>query len=135
MALCDVVLVIALLPAFSAFCSDFSRDVGIRFLRPSIVVIELGIKDARASGFTALSFPLCAEWLATTVHRLGIDSSGKGGRVGPVVRTYDLLSFAIELTRVDRDACNESERQYRHPHLPAGLLLAAMSRVDSYHTS
>ncbi|KZV28159.1 hypothetical protein F511_10173 [Dorcoceras hygrometricum] len=26
MALCDVVLVIALLPAFSAFCSDFSRD-------------------------------------------------------------------------------------------------------------
>ncbi|KZV39043.1 hypothetical protein F511_34474 [Dorcoceras hygrometricum] len=34
-----------------------------------------------------------------------------------------------------KDACNEAERQYRHPHLPAGLLLAAMSRVDSYHTS
>ncbi|KZV19140.1 hypothetical protein F511_41507 [Dorcoceras hygrometricum] len=84
--------------------------VGIRFLRPSIVVIELGIKhvaytydipfhlrqplpcfvvaslfsyqDARASGDSALSFPLCAEWLATTVHRLGVDASGKGGRVG-----------------------------------------------------
>ncbi|KZV53141.1 long cell-linked locus protein [Dorcoceras hygrometricum] len=27
------------------------------------------------------------------------------------------------------DACIEDERQYRAPHLPAGLLLAAMSRV------
>ncbi|KZV58396.1 hypothetical protein F511_28275 [Dorcoceras hygrometricum] len=89
-------------------------EVGIRFLRRSIVVIELGIKhvaythdipfqlwqplpcfvvaslfsyqDARASGDSALSFPLCAEWLATTVHRLGVDASGKGGRVGDVTK-------------------------------------------------
>ncbi|KZV32330.1 hypothetical protein F511_26877 [Dorcoceras hygrometricum] len=27
----------------------------------------------------------------------------------------------------------EDERQYRAPHLPAGLLLAAMRRVESYH--
>ncbi|KZV36183.1 hypothetical protein F511_20082 [Dorcoceras hygrometricum] len=40
------------------------------------------LRDARASGDSALSFPLCAEWLATTVHRLGVDASGKGGRVG-----------------------------------------------------
>ncbi|KZV36682.1 hypothetical protein F511_14785 [Dorcoceras hygrometricum] len=78
--------------------------VGIRFLRPRIVVIALGIKhvaythyipfplwqplpcfavaslfsyqDVRASGDSALSFPLCTEWLATTVHRLGVDASG-----------------------------------------------------------
>ncbi|KZV57337.1 mediator of RNA polymerase II transcription subunit 12-like [Dorcoceras hygrometricum] len=84
--------------------------VGIRFLRPSIVVIELGIKhvaythdipfqlrqpfpcfvvaslfsyqDVRARGDSALSFPLCAEWLATTVHRLGVDASGKGASRG-----------------------------------------------------
>ncbi|KZV14320.1 hypothetical protein F511_19463 [Dorcoceras hygrometricum] len=83
-------------------------QVGIRLLRPRIVVIALGIKhvaythdipfpaaialfvvaslffyqDARASDDSALSFPLCAEWLATIVHRLGVDASGKGGRVG-----------------------------------------------------
>ncbi|KZV34600.1 hypothetical protein F511_15758 [Dorcoceras hygrometricum] len=84
-----------------------NHSVGIRFLRPSIVVIALGIKhvaythdipfplwqplpcfvvaslcsyqDARASGDSALSFPLCAEWLATTVHRLGVDASGNSG--------------------------------------------------------
>ncbi|KZV32271.1 hypothetical protein F511_20488 [Dorcoceras hygrometricum] len=30
------------------------------------------------------------------------------------------------------DACIEDERQYRAPHLPAGLLITAMSRVG-YH--
>ncbi|KZV16227.1 hypothetical protein F511_11132 [Dorcoceras hygrometricum] len=34
-----------------------------------------------------------------------------------------------------KDACIEDKRQYRAPHLPDGLLLAAMSRVDSYHIS
>ncbi|KZV29360.1 hypothetical protein F511_30851 [Dorcoceras hygrometricum] len=37
--------------------------------------------------------------------------------------------------RETRDACIVEERQYRAPHLFAGLLLAAMSRVDSYHMS
>ncbi|KZV49913.1 hypothetical protein F511_41114 [Dorcoceras hygrometricum] len=50
---------------------------------PFLVVASLfSYQDARASGDSALSFPLCAEWLATTVHRLGVDASGKGGRVG-----------------------------------------------------
>ncbi|KZV58609.1 hypothetical protein F511_11257 [Dorcoceras hygrometricum] len=35
--------------------------------------------DARASGDSALSFSLCAEWLDTTVHRLGVDASGNPG--------------------------------------------------------
>ncbi|KZV23255.1 ent-kaur-16-ene synthase, chloroplastic [Dorcoceras hygrometricum] len=35
--------------------------------------------DARASDDSALSFPLCAEWLATTVHRLGVVASGNPG--------------------------------------------------------
>ncbi|KZV28107.1 hypothetical protein F511_17258 [Dorcoceras hygrometricum] len=50
---------------------------------PCFVAASLfSYQDARVSGDTALSFLLCAEWLATTVHRLGIDASGKGGRVG-----------------------------------------------------
>ncbi|KZV47905.1 hypothetical protein F511_15005 [Dorcoceras hygrometricum] len=107
------------------------RLVGIRFLRPRIVVIALGIKhvaythdipfplwqplpcfvvasllsyqDARASGDSALSFPLCTEWLATTVHRLGVDASGKGGRVGIPLscclfsHAYHLLILAVLL--------------------------------------
>ncbi|KZV24726.1 hypothetical protein F511_09200 [Dorcoceras hygrometricum] len=31
------------------------------------------------AAISALSFPLCAEWLATTVHRLGVDASGNPG--------------------------------------------------------
>ncbi|KZV23736.1 hypothetical protein F511_31832 [Dorcoceras hygrometricum] len=34
-----------------------------------------------------------------------------------------------------KDACIEDERQHRAPHLPAGLLLAAVSRVGSSHIS
>ncbi|KZV38709.1 hypothetical protein F511_18699 [Dorcoceras hygrometricum] len=34
-----------------------------------------------------------------------------------------------------QDACIEDKRQYRAPHLPNGLLLAAMSRVDSEKSS
>ncbi|KZV28644.1 hypothetical protein F511_34086 [Dorcoceras hygrometricum] len=40
------------------------------------------ILRCEGEGDTALSFPLCAEWLATTVHTLGVDASGKGGRLG-----------------------------------------------------
>ncbi|KZV50204.1 disease resistance protein [Dorcoceras hygrometricum] len=47
---------------------------------PCFVVASLfSYEDARASGDSALSFPLCAEWLATTVHRLGVDASGNPG--------------------------------------------------------
>ncbi|KZV17525.1 hypothetical protein F511_37451 [Dorcoceras hygrometricum] len=47
---------------------------------PCFVAASLfSYQDARASGDTALSFPLCAEWLATTVHRLGVDASGNPG--------------------------------------------------------
>ncbi|KZV39442.1 F-box protein-like [Dorcoceras hygrometricum] len=58
---------------------------------PFFVVASLfSYQDARASGDSALSFTLCAEWLATTVHRLGVDASGKGGRVGHVAYTHDI---------------------------------------------
>ncbi|KZV30034.1 protein SUPPRESSOR OF PHYA-105 1 [Dorcoceras hygrometricum] len=63
---------------------------------PCFVVVLVEDCDARASGDSALSFPLCAEWLATTVHRLGVDSFGKGGRVGDARASGDSsLSFPL----------------------------------------
>ncbi|KZV20651.1 hypothetical protein F511_25314 [Dorcoceras hygrometricum] len=58
------------------------------------VVVLVEDCDARASGDSALSFSLSTEWLATTVHRLGVDASGKGGRVG-------VLQLVVALTQLE----------------------------------
>ncbi|KZV30297.1 elongator complex protein 1 [Dorcoceras hygrometricum] len=70
-------------------------DAHIRFPDVNAGQLFCSLKlDARASGDSALSFPLCAEWLATTVHRLGVDASGKGGRVGLLsVLGFDPMSL------------------------------------------
>ncbi|KZV16384.1 hypothetical protein F511_32284 [Dorcoceras hygrometricum] len=63
---------------------------------PCLVVVLVEDCDARASGDSALSFPLCAEWLATTVHWLGVDVSAKGGRVGET----QVLQLVVVLTQL-----------------------------------
>ncbi|KZV47494.1 zinc finger family protein [Dorcoceras hygrometricum] len=77
----------------------YTHDIPFQLRQPLpcfVVASLFSYQDARASGDFALSFPLCAEWLATTVHRLGVDASGKGGRVG---ETHE-LQLVVVLTQL-----------------------------------
>ncbi|KZV32227.1 hypothetical protein F511_29236 [Dorcoceras hygrometricum] len=77
----------------TSFWKDFTREKSADgFRRPAGGRFD---DDARASGDSALSFPLYAEWLATTVHRLGCDASGKGGRVGQEATVHPVESYSI----------------------------------------
>ncbi|KZV54324.1 F-box protein-like [Dorcoceras hygrometricum] len=63
-------------------------------------------------------------------RRLGVSSK----RITKEATFCSLLAFE-QISFSVQDACIEDERQYRAPHLPAGLLIDAMSRVGSSHVS
>ncbi|KZV28157.1 hypothetical protein F511_10171 [Dorcoceras hygrometricum] len=78
---------------------DKLRDGCVGLLCLVVVLVE--DCDARASGDTALSFPLCAEWLATTVHRLGVDASGwasRGEWVAPTNTTLTVDTYSVAVS-------------------------------------
>ncbi|KZV58360.1 transcription initiation factor [Dorcoceras hygrometricum] len=72
---------------------------------PCFVVAPLfSYQDARASGDSALSFPLRAEWLATTVHRLGVDASDSSLIPTQLVTGCSLVDPSLEFFVREEDA-------------------------------
>ncbi|KZV38252.1 hypothetical protein F511_13576 [Dorcoceras hygrometricum] len=99
--------------------SGATMVVGPRLDVRFVVVVHSNGVDRCSSGISDLT-SICAS-------DLGFRSMCSG--------PYAWDPVVVIVAQKVKDACIEDERQYRAPHLPAGLLLASMSRVGSSHAS
>ncbi|KZV21230.1 hypothetical protein F511_28064 [Dorcoceras hygrometricum] len=130
-----------------ALRSELGTTLGLKFSVATVPQISTGSSDRIKSGSAGLL--LSRPFFLYLFRRLGVSSK----RIAKVATLCSLLAFEqiyfsvqvsdlsardLVVVIVDqkvKDSCIEDVRQYHAPHLPAGLLIAAMSRVVSSHVT